>query len=86
MADKSVQQVMLEQMGDGSVTMRTMTSRGSGRHSAWRRGDPGGTGLLSWLVEQATASEAPLGSAASGGGAAHARHGGGRRQLGKVLS
>jgi hypothetical protein len=33
-ADKSVQQVMLEQMGDGSVTMRTMTSSGSGRHSA----------------------------------------------------
>jgi hypothetical protein len=34
MADKSVQQVMLEQMGDGSVTMRTMTSSGSGGHSA----------------------------------------------------
>jgi hypothetical protein len=41
--NKSVQQVMLEQMGDGSVTMRTMTSSGSvtmrimtssGRHSA----------------------------------------------------
>jgi hypothetical protein len=42
-ANKLVQQVMLEQMGDGSVTMGTMTSSGSvtmrmmkssGRHSA----------------------------------------------------
>jgi hypothetical protein len=42
-ANKSVQQVMLKQMGDGSVTMRMMTSSGSvtmrmmpssGRHSA----------------------------------------------------